>query len=155
LAIVLKDHLPPFQYVVAALLVGFICFGLSLTLFIMAMRLLGAARSSAYFATEPFVGSLLCVLLLHESLSPYLIGAALAMAVGVWIFLTESHDHEHVHTALEHAHAHVHDEHHQHDHDQALEDRLIDGVRHTHLHTHENIKHSHPHTPDLHHSHHD
>jgi drug/metabolite transporter (DMT)-like permease len=151
LAIVLKHQLPPFQHIIAALLVGFICFGLSLTLFIRAMRLLGAARSSAYFATEPFVGSLLCVLLLHETLSPYLIGAASAMAVGVWIFLTESHDHDHVHTALEHAHPHVHDEHHQHLHDHPVEESL----EHTHLHRHENLKHSHPHTPDLHHSHHD
>jgi drug/metabolite transporter (DMT)-like permease len=129
--------------------IGFVCYGLSLVLFILAMRGLGTARASAYFSTAPFVGALGSVLALGEPITMQLVAAGLLMAVGAWMHLTERHEHEHLHEAIEHAHPHVHDEHHHHSHvpsDPADEP-------HTHVHRHRAVTHTHPHAPDTHHGH--
>jgi len=132
-----------------AAIIGFLGYGVSLALFIVALRHLGTARTGAYFSTAPFVGASLSLLLLHETpdLAFWIAGAL--MAVGVWLHVSERHSHEHLHEALEHDHRHVHDEHHQHAHDFAW-----DGAEpHTHPHVHAPLKHAHPHYPDLHHRH--
>jgi drug/metabolite transporter (DMT)-like permease len=130
-------------------LIGFVGYGLSLALFVLALRDLGTARTSAYFSTAPFVGAVGAVLALGEAVTLQLVAAGLLMAVGVWLHLTERHEHEHVHGELEHVHAHVHDEHHQHDHDGVI----APGEPHTHRHRHGGLRHSHPHAPDMHHRH--
>jgi drug/metabolite transporter (DMT)-like permease len=147
LGLALGAQLPPWTSLLLAGLVGFLGYGLSLTLFIIALRQLGTARTGAYFATAPFVGSFLAVLLLHDPITPYFIGAAGLMSLGVWLHLTEHHEHEHVHEELEHEHAHVHDEHHQHAHDTLSEEP------HSHSHRHASLVHRHPHYPDIHHRH--
>lgn len=135
--------------VVGTTLVGFLGYGTSLVLFVLALRHLGTARTGAYFSTAPFVGSLAGALVLRESLTGQTWLAALLMGMGVWLHLTERHDHEHEHEALEHTHAHVHDQHHQHAH----EPGSPLGEPHSHPHVHKPIRHSHPHFPDLHHRH--
>lgn len=74
-----------------ALLTGLLCYGLSLSAFIFSLRNLGAARAIAYFAVEPFVGALLCLVTLKEVLSINLIVAGALMSIGVFIHLTEPH----------------------------------------------------------------
>jgi drug/metabolite transporter (DMT)-like permease len=135
--------------VFGAALVGFLGYGTSLVLFVLALRLLGTARTGAYFSTAPFVGGLAGALLLREPLTGQMYLAAILMGVGVWLHLTERHDHEHEHKALEHTHSHVHDEHHQHTH----EPGSPPGEPHSHPHVHAPIRHRHPHFPDLHHRH--
>jgi drug/metabolite transporter (DMT)-like permease len=130
-------------------LVGFIGYGLSLALFVLALRELGTARTGAYFATAPFIGALTAVLVLREPVTIQLVAAGLLMGLGIWLHFTEDHDHEHVHEALEHAHAHVHDAHHDHAH--GPDDPL--GEPHAHAHRHEPLRHKHPHVPDMHHTH--
>ena len=132
-----------------ALLLGFVSYGVSLALFVIALRHLGTARTGAYFSTAPFVGALLSVVALHEPVTRGLAVGALLMGVGVWLHLTERHEHEHVHEAMEHEHQHVHDEHHQHEH--GPDDPP--GEPHTHRHRHEPMVHTHPHYPDIHHRH--
>ena len=137
---------------VAALLaavVGFLGYGVSLVLFVYALRHLGTARTGAYFSTAPFLGAIAALALLQEPLTVQLLLAGLLMAIGVWLHLTEHHEHEHVHEPMEHAHPHVHDEHHQHAH--TPDDPP--GEPHTHAHRHESLKHRHPHVPDMHHRH--
>src|SRR5215472_2262674 len=107
---------PPPAALVASVVVGFVGYGTSLVLFILALRQLGAARAGAYFSTAPFVGAIAGVVALHEPLTRQAIVAAVLMGAGVWLFLTERHAHLHEHGALEHAHAHVGDEHHRHAH---------------------------------------
>jgi len=143
-------RLPGLLHIGAAALVGLFAYGVSLVLFIVGMRHVGAARASAYYSIAPFFGAILAVLL-GEPLTWTLIVAAVLMAVGVWLHLTERHEHEHTHDAITHEHSHVHDEHHQHAHEPGQE--VPDGVRHTHVHTHEPITHTHPHYPDAHHRH--
>lgn len=137
---------------VAALLVGFVSYGVSLVLFIRALRDLGTARTSAYFSTAPFVGAGLSLVVFRERPTMAFATAAALMGFGVWLHLTERHEHEHRHEALEHAHAHVHDDHHQHEH--GPDDPPVTDPRpHTHAHIHTPLTHSHPHFPDIHHRH--
>ena len=61
--------LPPAGTLLAAGAVGFLGYGVSLALFVLALRHLGAARTGAYFSLAPFVGALLAVLMLGDPLS--------------------------------------------------------------------------------------
>jgi drug/metabolite transporter (DMT)-like permease len=142
-------HLPGLWLAAAAGLVGFLGYGVSLVLFVYALRHLGTARTGAYFSTAPFLGAITALPLLREPLTVQLIAAGLLMAIGVWLHLTEHHEHEHVHEPMEHSHSHVHDKHHQHEH--TADDPP--GEPHTHSHRHERVTHTHPHVPDMHHQH--
>jgi drug/metabolite transporter (DMT)-like permease len=142
------SRLPSGGILISAMVVGFFGYGISLVLFVRALRYLGAARTSAYFSTAPFIGALLAVIIFSESVSVRLIMAGLLMAIGVYVHLRESHEHEHSHPPLEHEHSHVHDAHHLHLHDpEATEEP------HSHWHQHAPLVHKHPHYPDLHHRH--
>jgi drug/metabolite transporter (DMT)-like permease len=138
----------PFGILLAAL-VGFISYGLSLALFVVALRHLGTARTSAYFSTAPFIGAAIAVIASQQPLSIQLAAAGALMAVGVWLHVTERHAHTHTHARMVHAHAHSHDEHHRHTHGP----QDPPGEPHTHAHEHEPLTHSHPHVPDMHHDH--
>lgn len=142
-------RLPAPSIVAAGLIVGLAGYGLSLVLFVLALRHLGTARTGAYFSLAPFVGAGVAVLLLREPMGPRSLAAAALMAVGVWLHLTERHEHEHSHERLVHSHAHVHDEHHRHAH----ADGVDPSEPHTHAHEHEPLTHSHRHFPDIHHRH--
>jgi hypothetical protein len=140
---------PAPKILMAAGLIGFISYGVSMVFFVLALRNLGTARTGAYFSIAPFVGGFLSLLLLHDTPSTALLISGLLMAVGVWLHLTEHHEHEHFHEPMAHEHPHVHDEHHQHAH--TSEDPH--GEPHTHWHRHEPLRHSHRHDPDIHHQH--
>jgi drug/metabolite transporter (DMT)-like permease len=128
---------------------GLLSYGVSLALFVVALRHLGTARTGAYFSIAPFVGAVIAVTFMGEPIRVSLVVAALLMALGVWFHLTERHLHEHHHEAMEHEHEHEHDAHHQHAHDEPIEPK----VRHRHLHRHAPLSHSHEHYPDAHHRH--
>jgi len=148
LSIALGAYLPAPGPILLSALLGLVGYGVSLVLFILALRDLGTARTGAYFAVAPFYGATLALLLLNEETGPAFWAAAALMGIGVWLHLTERHEHDHVHEPTTHAHEHVHDEHHQHDHP--------DGDNHephSHAHRHRAIRHRHPHYPDLHHRH--
>lgn len=149
LAVVGGASLPGAATVAAAGLTGLLGYGVSIALFVLALRDLGAARTGAYFSLAPFVGAVLAVALLGEPLSWAIGLAALLMAVGTWLHLTERHDHAHDHEAMEHEHRHRHDIHHRHAH--GPDDPP--GEPHSHWHRHEPMRHSHPHYPDQHHRH--
>jgi len=149
LGIGLGMHLPDWSFLGPTLLVGFLGYGVSLVLFVLALRGLGTARTGAYFSTAPFLGAAIAILFFGEAVTWVFWIAAGLMGLGVWIHLTESHSHEHQHEPQIHDHKHVHDEHHQHEHDFEW-----DGVQpHRHVHQHSPIVHSHPHFPDIHHRH--
>lgn len=141
--------LPGTREMLGAAAIGFSGYGLSLVMFVMALRHLGTARTGAYFSAAPFAGAAISLLMLGElpTLSFWL--AAGLMGIGIWLHLTERHEHEHAHEPLFHTHAHSHDEHHQHEHDVEW-----DGAEpHTHPHHHAPLRHAHPHYPDIHHRH--
>jgi drug/metabolite transporter (DMT)-like permease len=140
--------LPGIGAIASAGLLGFFSYGVSLTLFVLALRHLGTARTGAYYALAPFIGAGVAILLLNEPIGPAFVAGGVLMAIGLWLHLTERHLHEHEHEPLEHEHVHTHDAHHQHAHaDGALPEP------HVHKHRHARLIHRHPHYPDLHHRH--
>lgn len=149
LAVSLGVLLPDGLMLLATMSVGLLGYGISLVLFVLALRGLGAARTGAYFATAPFVGAALSIVVLGEATSAAFWLAAALMALGVWLHLTEHHEHTHDHLPVTHCHPHEHDAHHQHEHEFVLDEP----VSHEHLHTHPALRHQHPHFPDIHHRH--
>jgi drug/metabolite transporter (DMT)-like permease len=147
MAVLLGARLPSIGATGAALVVGFCGVGLSLVLFVLALRHLGSARTGAYFSLAPFLGAVIAIALLGEPINPQLVIAGLLMAFGVWLHLTERHAHDHAHEAIEHEHAHVHDDHHRHAHEGPVTEP------HSHWHRHEPLRHRHAHYPDIHHRH--
>ena len=73
----------------ASAAVGFLGYGLSLVLFVLALREIGAARTGAYFSTAPFIGAVIGIVALKEPLSMALAVAAGMMSLGVWLHMTE------------------------------------------------------------------
>ncbi|MFZ6655596.1 DMT family transporter [Undibacterium sp. TJN19] len=149
IALLLHYRLPQPEKLVSIGLIGFCGYGLSLVMFVLALRHLGAARTGAYFSSAPFVGAAMSLLLLGEQPGPLFWLALVLMAVGIWLHLSEHHAHDHQHDPQLHAHAHTHDEHHQHEHDFAWDGK----EPHTHQHQHGQLRHTHPHYPDMHHQH--
>ena len=149
LALSLGLEVPRLALIAQAAGVGFFGYGLSLVLFVLALRHLGTARTGAYFAIAPFLGAIVAVVFQGDAVTLQLCVAAVLMGFGVWLHLTERHEHEHTHENVEHTHSHSHDEHHQHVHDFAW-----DGIEpHSHPHRHEAMIHKHMHYPDVHHRH--
>lgn len=148
LALLLGAHLPAAGNAAAAMVVGFFAYGVSLVLFIVALRHVGTARAGAYYSVAPFFGAVLAIVL-GEPVTVPLVVAGVLMAVGIWLHLTERHEHEHTHEEVTHDHWHHHDEHHQHAHGHPV----TAGTWHRHVHTHEPITHTHEHYPDSHHRH--
>jgi drug/metabolite transporter (DMT)-like permease len=67
LAVSLGARLPPPLPVAGALFVGFLGYGLSLVCFVLALRLLGTARTGAYFSLAPFIGAIDPKIVAHAS----------------------------------------------------------------------------------------
>lgn len=148
MAVVVRGQAPPgATTVAAAMLVGFLAYGASLALFVVGLRTLGTARTSAYFSVAPFFGAALAIALLGEPVTPRLIAAGALMAAGVWLHLTETHRHRHSHAADEHEHPYNPTDPHHADAVPAPGDAA--GNRHRHP----PAIHEHPHYPDIHHRH--
>jgi drug/metabolite transporter (DMT)-like permease len=128
-------------------LVGAVGYGVSITLWIVGARELGAARGQLVFASAPFMGVFVAWAVLREPVhGREVISLALAL-LGVSMVMGSDHSHSHAHRMVEHDHAHEHDEHHSHGHEISV------SGRHTHLHLHEPVSHAHAHLPDVHHRH--
>ena len=150
IGVVVGGALPSFEATVSAMGIGVVGYGISLMLFVSALRSLGSARTGAYFAVAPFVGVVVAVVVFGEPFSMRLWPAGALMAGGVWLHLSERHEHRHVHEPLGHSHPHVHDDlHHMHPHPPDVDF----AEPHVHEHDHAATVHAHPHRPDIHHRH--
>jgi len=123
-ALILGERIPQIKYIIAALLLGFVAYGLSIFMYIRAQRDLGAAKTSSYYAVAPFVGTFLAFVVNGEKLTlVYFIGLIfmiIGSAVVVYDTMVKRHSHSHSHIIV-----HTHD-----------------GKTHTHIITHEH-EHSH------------
>lgn len=147
-ALAVGDRLPPAWNALALLALGAFGYGVSLQLYLRAQRLVGAARTASIFATSPFVGVAIALLLGGPHLSLAFPLAAALIGAGVVLHLSERHEHPHRHEPLEHEHLHRHDDgHHDHVH------QPMPAGPHSHPHHHGPLEHSHPHSEDLHHRH--
>ncbi len=149
LALALGAQLPSGQHLLIAGAVGLACYGVSILLDVYALRLLGAAREAALFASAPFVGAIASMIILEERLTVRELGALVMMVLGVVLLVRARHSHLHTHAPLEHDHLHTHDEHHQHEHPPGMDT----AEPHSHPHRHAPLTHDHPHVSDLHHRH--
>jgi len=147
LALAVGERLPAGRALAGILVTGFLGYGVSIVLHMLAIRELGAARQGALFASAPFAGALAALPILGERLSARAALAGAVMALGVAAILRTRHAHLHTHAPMEHEHVHVHDAHHQHAHDGPVEEPP------SHPHAHEPLTHDHAHTPDAHHRH--
>lgn len=147
IGLALAGGAPALPAVGKALLVGFLCYGLSITFYISAAQKLGAVRSQLIFSVAPLFGVLLAVLALNETLSSVQLISGTLLFASVWLMLAEKHAHAHEHQETEHTHEHTHSDLH-HDHHGGAQEKP-----HTHLHKHAAAAHAHPHWPDLHHRH--
>jgi drug/metabolite transporter (DMT)-like permease len=141
--------LPDGATVVLGAATGLLGYGISLVMFVLALRQLGTARTGAYFSLAPFIGAVAAVAVLGEPVTSELFAAGALMAVGVWLHASERHVHPHEHHEIAHAHRHTHDEHHAHDHPPGTDL----SVPHAHPHVHAPLRHAHAHMPDSHHRH--
>jgi drug/metabolite transporter (DMT)-like permease len=85
IALALGNRLPGVLTILKAMLLGCFSYGISIMLFILAMRNLGVARTSAFFGTAPFVGAILSLVLFQEWPGPLFTGVLLIMAAGVFL----------------------------------------------------------------------
>jgi drug/metabolite transporter (DMT)-like permease len=166
LAFAFGSPLPAPWVVAAALLVGAASYGVSVVLDFHALRILGAAREAAYFATAPFAGALVAIPLFGQRPGRAELLAGAAMVAGVIALFRDRHAHPHTHEAIEHDHLHVHDQHHRHAHDHAEQSTGVAAAAassghpgvgseqpHSHWHVHDPVTHEHPHSSDIHHRH--
>jgi drug/metabolite transporter (DMT)-like permease len=134
--------------VLAAMVIGALGYGVSITWWVRGARDLGAARAQVIFASAPFVGAGVAWIVLGESMElAQTVAVPIALA-GIVLSFRSSHEHQHAHVHMAHEHEHTHDDGH-HDHEHTIGFR----GRHTHRHQHAAALHTHPHVPDLHHRH--
>lgn len=144
----LKEFSTNIPYMIIALLLGFVAYGLSIFFYIKAQRELGAARTSAFYATAPFIGVIISWIVLHEGITSSFAVALVIMLIGTYFAVTEDHGHDHIHASIAHEHKHNHEDgHHNHVHAEKVLGE------HSHEHLHEPLEHKHAHMPDLHHRH--
>ena len=148
-ALLIGNRLPALPVLLGAALVGFFGYGLSLVLFVVALRNLGTARTGAYFSIAPFFGAALSLLLFASVPGALFWIAAILMLAGIWLHVSENHAHGHTHEPMQHAHEHSHDAHHRHTHDFEWDGK----DPHAHAHGHDRLAHAHAHYPDIHHRH--
>jgi hypothetical protein len=128
--------MPEWTYIITALLLGFVSYGLSIFLYVRAQNVLDAAKTSAYYAVNPFIGSLLSFVFLKEKISWMYLAALLVMIAGSALVVIDTmvrhHVHMHTHT-FTHTHdgsTHTHTVAHCHGHD-----HLVSEEEHGHRHS--------------------
>jgi drug/metabolite transporter (DMT)-like permease len=136
-ALIVGERFPDIQYIGWTMLLGFFAYGLSIFLYVRSQRLIGAAKTSTYYAIAPFVGALLAFLILKEMPNWWFFLALGIMFLGSTfvvidtLFVLHKHTHKHVINydeggrsrvlVVEHSHPHVHiglEEEHRHNHDE-------------------------------------
>lgn len=141
ISLIKKETFPGFGYIAIALALGFVAYGLSIFMYVRAQNVLGAAKTSAYYAVNPLIGALLAFLFLSESLSWMYVIALIVMVIGSALVVVDTlirqHDHEHQHT-FTHTHGgstHTHTVRHSHVHKHYLTEE-----KHRHRHSIEELE---------------
>ena len=136
IAVILGEKIPDPAHILMIMLLGYVAYGLSIFLYVRAQKDLGASRTSAYYAFNPFIGAFLSFLLLGEALTLSYMAALIIMVAGTVLVVMDTmvrhHMHMHTHT-FTHTHdgtTHTHTVVHSHDHD-----HYITEDNHSHRHS--------------------
>ena len=82
IATAVGEKLPDIKYILCAMLLGFVAYGLSIFTYIRAQRYLGAAKTSVYYAIAPFIATALAFAVNHEQVTASYLVALMFMIVG-------------------------------------------------------------------------
>lgn len=141
IALIKRESFPGIGYIAIALALGFVAYGLSIFMYVRAQNVLGAAKTSAYYAVNPLIGALLAFVFLSESLSWMYVIALIVMIIGSALVVVDTlirqHSHEHQHT-FTHTHGgstHTHTVRHSHVHKHYLTEE-----KHKHRHSIEELE---------------
>ncbi len=141
IALLKKEAMPGIGYIAAALLLGFVSYGLGIFLYVRAQNVLGAAKTSAYYAVAPFVGAFLSFILLREHLSAMFFVALAVMLAGSGLVVVDTlirqhiHEHQHTYTHTHDGTTHAHIVKHSHEHNHYVTDQ-----KHIHHHSEKKLK---------------
>ena len=132
IALIVGEGVPEIRYCLCAMVLGFFAYGLSIFFYVKAQNVIGAAKTSAYYAAAPFIGALLSFVLLGEEISGSYVAALLVMLAGtvlaVMDTLAQRHTHEHRHVIFHGGHVHIITHTHSHNH-------YADTANHQHFHS--------------------
>ena len=135
------ETIPELPYIAYALLLGFVAYGMSIFLYVRAQSVLGAAKTSAYYAIAPFIGAFLSFIILKEKLTGLYLLALSVMLAGTALVVIDTiirnhihvHQHTFVHTHDGSTHSHTITHTHNHDH-------LITEGTHGHHHSQQELE---------------
>ena len=128
-ALCLREHFAALGYFALALLLGFVAYGLSIFFYIKAQNIIGASKTSAYYALAPFVGSFFSFVIFKEKpTSVYFISLAIMICGTVIVVvdtLAKKHNHMHKHTFIHtlNGSTHIYTIEHEHEHSHYLSDK--------------------------------
>lgn len=135
IGLIIGERFTSWLFPLLAILLGFVAYGLSVFFYIKAQKDLGAAKTSAFYAVNPFIGAILSMIIFWDYPSWNFYVALAIMVVGTVLiiidtlqrnhshlhkhYITHTHDgsththviiheHEHTHILTEGAHHHVH-----------------------------------------------
>ena len=94
IAILTKEQIPNIKYMLLALSLGFVAYGLSIFMYVRAQNTLGAAKTSAYYAIAPFIGALLSFVFLKEKLTYSYLIALIVMVAGTLLIISDTMEQE-------------------------------------------------------------
>ena len=136
IAIILGENIPGIKYIFISMLLGFVAYGLSIFLYIRAQRDLCAAKTSAYYAIAPFIGTFLSFVVDGDRLSEVYFIGLIFMVIGsvivVYDTMLKNHIHYHIHTIV-------------HTHNGSTHKHII---KHEHTHSHSGSEEKHCHNHD-------
>lgn len=90
IALLISEQMPNVEYIIYALILGFVAYGLSIFFYIKAQGIIGAAKTSAYYAVAPFIGTALSFIILQENINySYFIGLAI-MILGTIVIVIDT-----------------------------------------------------------------
>lgn len=138
IALLKREPMPRPVYIVLAMLLGFVAYGLSIFLYVRAQNTLGAAKTSAYYAVTPFISVFLSFVFLRERITGMYLIALAVMIVGTALVVAD--------TLIRH-HAHLHQHTFTHTHDGSTHSHTV-AHAHEHNHYRANGKHGHHHSKE-------
>lgn len=84
IALCIGEAFPTIHTIILIALLGYVSYGLSIYVYTYAQRVMGAARTSTYYAVAPFIGSALSIIFLGEQITLLFCIALALMAIGAW-----------------------------------------------------------------------
>lgn len=122
ISLFLRESTPSVKYILPAMILGFLSYGLSINFYIKAQKNLGASKTGAYYLSAPFFGVVFSLFLFKESLKLNFWFALVLMLIGTYFIITDTvgvqhthrHEHSHIHTdeyntnLCKHTHSHIH-----------------------------------------------